>query len=90
MDAIDLPAAQEEIRRSIPVLAHAASTAEGQLVDIARDESVLDVEFGESAFCLQIVWILRLAEGSGVEARYLRRWSKCDRAPRSMPCRKYS
>ena len=68
VDAGELPAAEHEVGRLVPVAAESAAAAERQLPDVARDEAVLDVELGRAALGAEVVAVLRLAERAGVDA----------------------
>ena len=69
MDATELPAPEQQVERRAPVAAEPSTAAERKLPHVARHESMSDVELCRAAIGCQIVAVLRLAEGSGVEAR---------------------
>ena len=68
VDAGQLPAAEQRIGHRRPVVAEVAALAERQLPDVARHETVLDVELGEAALSLEVGAVLRLQEHAGVES----------------------
>ena len=86
VNAGQLPAAQHEVGRLVPVVAEAASAAERQLPDVAGDEAVRDVELGRAALGAEVVSRPAARGTCPCRRRRRRRWSRCDPARRSAPC----
>src|SRR5687767_6513242 len=69
MNARHLPAAQNQIRRPVPVISKSTPLAERQLIDITCDKAMFDVELGQPAIGPYIVAVLRFTKGSRIDAR---------------------
>src|SRR5262245_46348458 len=69
MDSRELPSTENKLRRVAPIIAKRPAAAEWQLVNITRNETVLNVELCRPAILFQIQTVLRLSKGSSIKAR---------------------